>query len=75
MSFTTLTTPQNEFLVKFLRGTGRELTAADASARFGIQNLGARISELRDEGFRVRTRKNTVGTTSYAISRRMEGQV
>lgn len=71
MSFTTLATSQNDFLVGHLRGTGRELTAAQADATYGIRNLPARISELRDQGFRVRTRKNTVGTTSYAVSRRM----
>ena len=70
MSFTTLTTTQNDFLVDYLRGTRRELTEAQAKAWYGIQNLRARVSELRWEGFKIRTRKNTVGTTSYAISRR-----
>jgi hypothetical protein len=74
-SFTTLTMPQTEFLVDYLRGTGRELTAAQAAATYGIQNLRARMSEIRQEGFRVRTRPNTVGTTNYAISRRKVGQV
>ena len=74
MSFTTLTTTQNEFLLNHLRGTGRELTSAAAASNYGIKNLRARISELRQEGYKVRTRKNTVGTTSYAISRRMVGQ-
>jgi hypothetical protein len=71
MSFTNLTVPQNEFLVKHLRGTGREITPAQAEATYGILNLSARMSELREGGFRVRTRKNTVGTTSYAVSRRL----
>ena len=73
-SFTTLTMPQTEFLVDYLRGTGRELTAAQAAATYGIKNLRARMTEIRQEGFRVRTRKNTVGTTNYAISRRKVGQ-
>lgn len=73
-SFTTLTLPQKEFLVDYLRGTGRELTSAQASSLYGIQNLRARMSEIRQEGYRVRTRKNTVGTTNYAISRRRVGQ-
>lgn len=73
-SFTTLTLPQKEFLVDYLRGTGRELTSAQAASLYGIQNLRARMSEIRQEGYRVRTRKNTVGTTNYAISRRMVGQ-
>ena len=74
-SFTTLTVPQKEFLVDHLRGTGRELSAAQASSLYGIQNLRARMSEIRQEGYRVRTRKNTVGRTNYAISRRRVGQV
>lgn len=61
---------QNERLIKYLRGTGRELSAAQAQSRFGIMNLRARISELRDEGFRVRTGVNTQGKTVYAVSRR-----
>jgi len=73
-SFTTLTLPQKEFLVDHLRGTGRELSSAQAAALYGIQNLRARISEIRQEGYRVRTHKNTVGYTNYAISRRMVGQ-
>lgn len=72
-SFTTLTLPQKEFLVDYLRGTGRELTSAQAASLYGIQNLRARMSEIRKDGYRVRTRKNTVGTTNYAISRRMVG--
>ena len=74
MSFTTLKTSQNDFLVDHLRGTGRELTSALAASNYGIKNLRARMTELRQAGYKVRTRKNTVGTTSYAISRRMIGQ-
>ena len=74
MSFTTLKTTQNEFLVNHLRGTGREITSALAASNYGIKNLRARISELRTAGYKVRTRTNTVGTTSYAVSRRMVGQ-
>ncbi len=67
-------TSQRDFLVNHLRGTGRELTAVVAANKYGIMNLTARMSELREEGFKVRTRKNAVGTTSYAISRRKVGQ-
>ncbi len=74
MAFTTLKTTQREFLVSYLRGTGRELTSASARSNYGIKNLRARISELRKDGFKVRTRQNTVGTTSYSVSRRMVGQ-
>lgn len=70
-SFTNITVPQKDFLVSYLRGTGRELSSAQAASLFGIQNLRARVTELRQEGYRVRTRKNTVGTTNYAVSRRL----
>ena len=71
MAFTKLTTSQRDFLVGYLRGTGKELSAAQAKANYGINQLPARMSELRTEGFKVRTRYNTVGTLSYAVSRRM----
>ena len=71
MAFAQLTTSQKDFLVKYLRGTGTELSAAQAEALYGIQNLRARMSEIRGEGFVVRTRKNTAGNTAYAVSRRM----
>lgn len=70
MSFTNLKTTQKEFLETHLRGTGRELSAAQARATFGIKNLRARISELRSLGMRVRTAQNTAGRTVYSISRR-----
>jgi hypothetical protein len=70
MAFTTIQTTQNEFLLNYLRGTGRTLTEAQARAQFGINNLSARISELRQMGFRVRTSTNTQGRTAYAVSRR-----
>lgn len=57
-------------LTDYLRGTGRELSAAQARTRFGVQNLRARMTEIRQDGFNVRTRVNTTGKFSYAISRR-----
>ena len=75
MSFTNLTRPQNTFLVEYLRGNGRELTSRQADSLYGIQNLRARMTELRQSGYKVRTHKNTVGTTNYAVSRRMIGQL
>ncbi len=71
MAFTTLRTSQKSFLINFLRGTGRSLSSAQAESLYGIRNLRARISELRNEGYRVRTAINTSGRTSYAVSRRM----
>jgi hypothetical protein len=72
MAFTQIKTTQNEFLVDYLRGTNRSLTEDQARSLFGIQNLRARMSELRGEGYRVR-REPTVTTSKsrYAISRRM----
>jgi hypothetical protein len=67
----TARTSQRNFLLNHLRGTGRELTSVVAKNKYGVGNLRARITELRQEGFKVRTRKNAVNTTSYAISRRM----
>jgi hypothetical protein len=64
MSFTNLTVPQNSFLISYLRGTGRELTSRSADSLYGM-------TELRQLGFKVRTQKNTVGTTNYAVSRRL----
>lgn len=63
---------QNQKLEAFLRGTGRTLTAAEAQARFGIQNLSARMSELRQVGLTVRNEGTTVksGKVKYAISAR-----
>ena len=58
----------------YLRGTGRELSEAQAQSRFGIQNLSARMSEMRQGGFRVRTRVNSTGKTAYSVSRRLVGQ-
>ena len=71
MSLTVLKSSQKEFLVKYLRGTGRELSAAQARAMFGIKNIRARMTELRQDGLTVRTRKNTEGRTAYAVSRRV----
>jgi Helix-turn-helix domain len=70
MAFTQLRTTQVEFLESFLRGTGRELSAAQAEATYGIMNLRARMSELRQIGLRVRKNVNTEGRTTYAVSRR-----
>jgi len=46
------------------------LTAADAKARFGIEQLPARMSELRAAGLQVNTTKATTGKTKYGISSR-----
>lgn len=62
-------------ITTYLRGTGRELSAAQAESRFGIKNLSARMTEMRQGGFRVRTRVNSTGLTSYSVSRRLVSTV
>jgi len=74
MAFATIKMSQNKFLVKYLRGTNRQLSSAQAEALYGIQNLRARMTDLRNDGYKVRTHKNTEGRTAYAVSRRMIGQ-
>lgn len=67
---------QNAFLVEYLRGTKRTLTAKQAQAWFGIQNFHARLSELRDLGLVVRceklsdTRRSNGRRNKYSISSR-----
>jgi len=70
MAFTNLKSTQVAFLETYLRGTGRQMSAAQAEATYGIKNLRARMSELRAVGLRVRKSTNTEGRTAYAVSRR-----
>ena len=61
---------QASFLERYLRGTNRTLSVAQAQANYGIAKLTARISELRAAGLNVKTVKNTAGNTAYRISAR-----
>lgn len=70
MAFTTLSTTQNEFLESYLRGTGRNLSSAQAKSNYGIMNLRARMSELRAAGLKVVRKKNTEGRSAYRVSAR-----
>jgi hypothetical protein len=70
MSFTTLKSTQVAFLEKHLRGTNREMSSKQAEATYGIMNLRARMTELRQLGLTVRKGVNTEGRTTYAVSRR-----
>jgi hypothetical protein len=70
MSFIKLTQPQNEFLEQHLRGTGRTMTARQAEATYGIRNLRARMTEMRNAGLKVKTEINTQGRTAYSVSAR-----
>ena len=70
MAFTKISTSQVEFLEDYLRGTGRTLSERQARALYGIENLCARMTDLRQAGLRVRREKNTEGRARYAISAR-----
>lgn len=59
---------QNERIVKYLSAKAdRSLTSRQAKARFGVQNLRARVCELRDAGFYIRTQAtvNSKGRTAW----------
>jgi len=70
MAFTQLRTTQRVFLHNYLRGTNRSLTAREAESKFGILNLRARVTEMRQSGLVVRTRKTDSGLTRYFVSAR-----
>ena len=61
---------QVSFLERYLRGTNKTLSIAQAQANYGIEKLTARISELRAAGLNVKTITNTSGNTAYRISAR-----
>lgn len=53
---TTSTRPQVRKIYEYLIGdTNRQLTARQAQQRFGVKNMRARISDLRDMGVEVVT--------------------
>ena len=58
---------QKAFLETYLRGTGRTLSAVQASANYGIAQLPARIYEMKQAGMVVKTTTNTSGNTAYKI--------
>ena len=62
--------PQKQFLYEHLRGTGRTITADKAAKKYGIKNLRARMSELRDAGLQVNTKATKNGTVAYSVSAR-----
>jgi hypothetical protein len=61
---------QVSFLERYLRGTNKTLSVAQAQANYGIEKLTARISELRAAGLNVKTITNTSGNTAYRMSAR-----
>lgn len=70
MSFVKLSTTQNQFLETHLRGTGRAMSAAQANATYGIKNIRARMTEMRQAGLKVTRSVNTEGRSAYSISSR-----
>ena len=66
----TKTQTQNQMLVELLRGTGKELTVAQARSQLKIGNLRARVHELRKAGLNVQSRKNYRGAAAYRIPAR-----
>ena len=58
---------QKAFLENYLRGTGRTLSAKQATANYGITQLAARMHELKKMGLKVTTVKNTTGNNAYRI--------
>jgi hypothetical protein len=71
MAFVKTSKTQVDTLVSFLRGKSRGISAPQAQALFGVKNLRARMSDLREMGYRVRKSFNTEGRTVYFVSRRM----
>ncbi|NDB82035.1 MAG: hypothetical protein EB127_04740 [Alphaproteobacteria bacterium] len=65
---------QKENLISYLKNTGRNISGPQAKARFGIQNLRARMSELRKEGFTVTTGKNKRGNTTYEVTQKSQSR-
>ena len=71
MSFTNIKSTQNAFLETYLRGTDRSLTEDQARALFNVQNLRARMTELRAAGLNIRLiPTKTTSKTAYKVSRR-----
>lgn len=62
-----------EKILKFLskKDGYNTLTVAQAQARFGIQNVSARIEELRNEGHVIYTNMKTRGDGSKVASYRL----
>lgn len=60
---------QLEKISRFLQNSGKNLTVAEARRRFGVQRLAARIYDLRQNGFEIRTNDVRSGhvVTSYTL--------
>jgi hypothetical protein len=61
---------QNEKVLKYLT-TGKSLTSRQASSRFNIANLRARIAELREDGVKINAtpvRASGTRAVSYSLA-------
>lgn len=71
MAFTSIKSTQVAFLEKHLRGTNRTLTESQAKSLYGVKNLRARLSDMRQAGLNVtRVSTKTTSRSAYRISRR-----
>lgn len=65
------TVTQKDKIQRYLK-TGKTLTSAEALSRFGVKNLRARISELRESGTKIDatayTRKDGVRANKYSMT-------
>lgn len=61
---------QNQRLEAYLRGTGKELNAAQAELLFGVKNIRARMTDFRQNALKVNKRKSQSGSTMYSVTRR-----
>lgn len=50
---------QNDMILRHLKTHKRGITQADAVERFGCYRLSARISELREMGYEIKTENET----------------
>lgn len=66
MSNKTVNATQAEKILNFL-SSGQTLTENQARKMFGVQSVGARVSELREAGYPVYTNVNKTGKTVYRL--------
>lgn len=59
------TVTQTNKVLDYLSVPGRTLTSKQARARFGIQKLSARISELRSAGYNIVSETVTYRDTGF----------
>lgn len=45
---------QNQIVLNWLKGKGNKLTSLDAYQRWGVQRLGARVWDLRRQGYKIK---------------------